>query len=360
MSNVSLAIEWQVMLIDRVHKKIALLTWGLLFAALLQVDARSAQAQTANQQIATEITRLKNTLASLNLPAGDSQLYLQQLNRPAEALQSGQLYLSLYYLQGLEADLMALQYQRANSEVEQQGVEGFEKAWRRLGEQLSEGEKSFAAGRFRQTPAIVRALAEISQSQVQPYYKSGRLFGLNTTIKDGLYYLGKASANLGFAIYCQQLNFPQTLSRAKYHSLERRLQQAERETIQAFQQAKAAAEQQRFIPVNSTLKMAWELNRAGSFNGALFQYLEVCLKLGLIRGAPFDESRLSALQKQSEALRARLSVGKTDHSVALLYWQIAEQALQSQAPDKDTLKRAAVIFEEVLPRYFKYLAEGRR
>jgi hypothetical protein len=351
------------MLIEMVHKKITPLTRGLLCLALLQVVALSVQAQTAKEQIATEIARLKNSLASLNLPEGDSQLYLQQLDRTAETLQSGQVYLSLYYLQSAEADLIALAYQRANSEVEQQGVEGFEKAWRRLGEQLSEGEKRLAAGRFRQSPVVVKALAEISQSQVQPYYKSGRLFGLNTTIKDGMYYLGKASANLCFAIYCQQLNFSQTLSRVRYHSLERQLQQAERETVKAFQQAKTAAQQQRYIPVNSTLKMAWELNRAGSFSGALFQYMEVCLKLGLIKEAAFDEPRLSALHKQSESMRVRLSVSKTDHSIALLYWQMAQQALQRQAVDKvngDALKRAAVILEEVLPRYFTYLAEGKK
>lgn len=352
-----------MILIETIYKKIALLAWGLLCLALLPVEAGSLQAQTAKEQIAGEITALKNTLASLSLPDAEARLYLQHLARTGEALHSGQIYLSLFDLQSVATELRALEYQRANAAVESQGVDGFEKEWRRLGEQLSEGEKSLAGGRFGQRPAVVKALAEISQSQVQPYYKSGRLFGLNTTIKDGLYYLGRASANLRFAIYCQQLNFPGPLSTAKYHSLERRLQQAEKETIEAFQQAGTAAGQQRFITVNATLKMAWELNRAGSFGGALVQYLESCLKLGLTREAPFAESRLSALRRQSESLRARLASGKTDHSIALLYWQMAQQGLQEQAQeqaDSDRLKRAAVIVEEVLPRYFQYLAERKR
>jgi hypothetical protein len=352
-----------MMLICKIPKKVSLLILSLLSVALLQVRAIPVQAQTVKEQISTEIVRLKNILASLNLSDEDSLPYLRQLNRTAETLQSGYVYLSLYYLQGVEVDLIPLEYQQAKSNVEQQGVDGFEEEWRRLGEQLSEGEKIFANNRVKQTPVVVKALAEISQSQVQPYYKSGRLFGLNTTIKDGIYYLGRASANLNFAIYCQQLNFSQTRSSTKYHSLERQLQQAETETVKAFQQAKTAGEQQRYIAVNSTLKMAWELNRARSFSGALFQYLDVCLKLGLIKEASIDEQRFIVLQKQAESLRVHLSASKTDHSIGLLYWKMAQQALQRHTVDKtdsNNLKRAAVILEQVLPRYFKYLAEVKR
>jgi hypothetical protein len=69
------------------------------------------------------------------------------------------------------------------------------------------------------------------------------------------------------------------------------------------------------------------------------------------------------LQKQSESLRLRLASNKSDFSIGLLYWQMAQQALQRYAADQtdsDTAKRAAVIVEQVLPRYFKYLAEGKQ
>jgi hypothetical protein len=348
--------------ICNVHKKTGLLILGLLYVILFPVGATSVHAQTAKEQISTEIVHLKKILASLNLSEEDSQRYLKQLDRTAETLQSGYLYLSLSYLQEVEVELISLQYQQASSNIAQQGNEGFEKEWQRLGGQLSEGEKTLIANRFRQMPVAVKALVEISQSQIQPYYKSGRLFGLNTTIKDGLYYLGKALANLNFAIYCQHLNFSQPLSGAKGHSLERQLQQAEMETVKAFQQAETAAKQQRFIPVNSSLKMAWELNRDRSFSGALFQYLNICLRLGLIKDVAVSEKRFLELQKQSETMGGRLSSSKTDHSVGLLYWQMAQQALQNHTinkADSETLKRAAVILEQVLPRYFKYLAEVR-
>jgi hypothetical protein len=351
------------MAISNICKKIGVIIVNLLAVVLLQAAALSVQAQSAKEQISTEIVRLQQILASLNLSEVESKPSLQQLNRTTEALQSGYAYLSLYYLQGLETELLTLEYLQTKAEVAKQGVDGFEKEWRRLGEQLSEGEKMLSAQRLKQTPVVVKGLAEISQSQIRPYYKSGRLFGLNTTVKEGLYYLGRAPAHLNFAIYCQKLNFSESLSTAKLHSLERQLQQIENETLKAFQEAKTAAEQQRYIPVNSSLKIAWELNRAGSFNGALLQYLDVSLKLGLIKESPFDEQRFLALQKQSESLRLRLASNKSDFSIGLLYWQMAQQALQRYAADQtdsDTAKRAAVIVEQVLPRYFKYLAEGKQ
>lgn len=345
--------------ICKIHKKVSLLIWTFLCAVLLSIGTTSVQAQTPQEPISTEIARLKKILTALNLSGEDTQAYTKLLDRASATLQSGYFYLGLSYLQEAETNLISLEYLQANSNIEQQGIDSFEKEWQRLGGQLREGEKTLAANRFRQMPVFVKALVEISQNQIQPYYKSGRLFGLNTTIKDGLYYLGLSLANLNFAIYCQQLNLSEPVSKAKALSLEPQLQQTETATVNAFQQADTAAKQQRFIPVNSTLKMAWELNRAGNFSGALFQYLNACQRLGIIEEEEVTAQHFKALKMQSLSMRKRLSSNSIDHSIGLFYWQKAQRALQYDTADKsdgETLKQAAVIMEQVLPRYFKYMA----
>ena len=318
------------------------------------------QMQSSGTQISLDVDRLKTLLASLNLQNDENH---DPLKPTQEALQSGYLYLSLYRLRQLRVQVEPLAYQRAEANVGKQGIAGFEREWQRLGQQLNQGESLLKGNSSAHLPVVVLAMMEISQSQIQPYYKSGRLYGLNTTIENGLYYLGLAGAHLDFATYCKQFKLAQPRPALPLRSLERELKRLESQTVSAFAQAEGTAQQSRYLAVNSALKIAWELNAEKRYGGALLQYLVTCLELNLIKATAFDAEQLPRLNRQSQRLHARLTSAKTDQSIGLLFWEMAQYALEQKDRDKaDQVygNQAAIILDKVLPLYFNYLAGVNR
>ncbi|HJQ68382.1 MAG TPA: hypothetical protein VKA70_05405 [Blastocatellia bacterium] len=323
---------------------------ALIFYLLLAPGGAVAgqDPRAAGDEISEEAERLKRLLGSLNLPGAESNQYADGLKRVESAIARGHLFLSLYYLQPVRVSLMTYDYQRSKAEVAKRGVEAFEAEWRDLGQQLAAKEKT-AARPFEKTPAAVRALTETSLGQVHPNHQSGRLYGLNTTVNDGLYYMGRAPAFQEFAIFSRQLGFQSTRSSLKLGSMEPELSALEAETLAAYKQA-ADKDLRPFIGVNVALKVAWDLNRERWYFGALLKYLDASLALKLLDAPAVGADRQAELKRKSAAFAIELSNTTTDHTIGLIYWQMAERALDASSED---LKRASVIIEHVLPRYFK-------
>jgi len=254
-------------------------------------------------------------------------------------------------------DVGARRYLRARGGIEQKGPDAFEEEWRRLGLELDHREKVLALGQSQQSVALILGLIEASKIQVRPYYRSGRLYGLNTTIRDGLYYLGLAPANLDFALLCQQLQIVRTGPLIRLRSLGPELVELETETIQSYKR-NGVVSQPRYNLINSTLKMAWELNREAMYAGALLRYFEAALDLGLVITPKVEAKELPRLTARNTSFGRRLKAGAADHSIGLLYWEMARSALDSAATGNlNEIQRAAVILDRVLPLYFEYAAE---
>lgn len=336
---------------------IARILLAVLGFCLLLAPAGPAAGQNppkARKQISDEIDRLKQLLPSLNLPDAESKQHADALDRVERSLARGHLFLSLYYLQSVRVSMMTYDYQRSKAEVAKRGVEAFEAEWRSLGRELSAKEKA-AARAFGNIPAAVRAMAEAALGQVHPNHQSGRLYGLNTTVNDGLYYMGRAPAFQEFAIFSRQLNFAPPRSALKLGLMEPELSALEEETLAAYKQA-ADKDLRPFINVNVTLKVAWDLNRERRHFGALLKYLDASLALKLLGSAALGPEQQAELKIKSAAFGRQLSNGGTDHSIGLIYWQMADRALEPAGEDRvgpEDLKRAAVVIEQVLPRYFK-------
>jgi hypothetical protein len=97
------------------------------------------------------------------------------------------------------------------------------------------------------------------------------------------------------------------------------------------------------------------------FEGALLKYLESQLYFGLIITAAENEDVQHLRARSTEAGKLLMS-RKVDHTIALLFWQMAETALNqpgSDQPSQTQIKRAAVILNNVLPSYFDYVKETR-
>ena len=320
----------------------------------LLISRTSSQSSTASEQISAETNRLKQTLPSLKLPDDETKQYADGLKRVETTLQSGYVFLSLYYLYPLRVTVSTYQYQQSKAEVAKQGNEAFEAEWRSLGQQLATKEKLLVPEPS-QLPAAARALAEIALSQVHPYYQSGRLYGQNTTLENGLFYLGRVPGCLEFALFSQQLHFTPPRSGLKARSFEPELAALEAETLAAYKQT-ADKDLRPFINVNIAMKMATDLNHEKRYFGALLKYLDASLALKLLTASPPTPDEQTALKKQHAAFGQQLSSGKTDQSIGLIYWEMAQRALEPQAEvviSPEDLKRAAVVITEVMPRYFK-------
>ncbi|MCI0488309.1 MAG: hypothetical protein L0229_17100, partial [Blastocatellia bacterium] len=165
---------------------------------------------------------------------------------------------------------------------------------------------------------------------------------------------------LDFALFCRQLRFPSTGHPPRLRSIEPELNKLEAEVLEAYRQPGAKDQQRLFNVVNSTLKLASELNEAKRFYGALHQYLEAYRNLCLIKAEAPGPDTLTVLKKKGESLRAQLVSGDSDHSIGLMYWEIARSVLDGVGEtDKAEIKESAVILERILPRYFE-LTEGMK
>ncbi|MDQ3804635.1 MAG: hypothetical protein M3416_12475 [Acidobacteriota bacterium] len=325
-------------------------------AVLWLLSPAAARAQEAAEQLLTSAAGLEKTLATLKLSEDEARQLAAGLRDVGEHARAGRLRLALYRLQSPWAMTAARAYLGAKSDVK--SLEAFEAEWKRLGALMDARERRLASVPADGSPLLVRALAEAAVQQARPYYQSGRLYGLNTTVPDGLLYMGLAPAQLDFALFTYGLDLGPAAPAPRLRSLEPELTRREAETLEAYRRAEAAAEQANqqqplFNGVNSTLKLAGELNRAGRHAGALHKYLDAVLLLGRAVAAPTPEGELPRLRAQAASYEKRLRDAKADHSLGLLYLESAQAALAGQ-PDAEALKRAAVVFDKVLPAYFNF------
>jgi hypothetical protein len=197
----------------------------------------------------------------------------------------------------------------------------------------------------------------------RPYYQSGKLFALNSNMAEGIYYLGRAPANLDFAIICRGLNLSRPKKAAEvFRSPQRELTQLETMALRTYKTADVNTQQAQFNRLNANLKIAGELNRASMFEGALLKYLESKLYFGLIITTAEKED-LQHLREKTKELEKQLISDKVDHSIGLLFWQLADRSLNrddNTEPTAAQVKRAVVILNQVMPAYFDYLKENKQ
>lgn len=319
-------------------------------------------AQDPVQQLSEITDDVEKRLSLLKVPDDLKQQCTNDIAEARANLKLKNLYLSLYTIRSCQLELASLAYAQAKADLANKGAEAFESEWRRLGSSLTEKER-ILSDRTSKLPAVIVALADISQSQARPYYQSGRLFALNSNMSEGIYYLGRAPANLDFAIYCRNLH----LSRPKkalgaFRSAQPELTQLETTALRTYKSADVNTQQPQYNRLNANLKIAAELNSASMFEGALLKYLESKLFFGLIitTAEREDVQHLRERTKEAEKL---LTSDKVDHSIGLLFWQMADRSLNPEGkaePSAAQIKRAVVILNEVLPAYFDYLKETRQ
>jgi len=329
---------------------------------IILIFASACLAQDPVKQLSEITDDVEKRLSTLKVSDDLKQQCTADIAEARANIKLKNLYLSLYTIRTCQLELASLAYAEAKSDLTKKGTDVFETEWRELGSSLSEREK-ILADRTTKLPAVIVALADVSQSQARPYYQSGKLFALNSNMAEGLYYLGRAPANLDFAIMCRGLQ----LSRPKkattvFRSPHPELTQLEAMALRTYKSADVSTQQAQYNRVNSNLKIAGELDRASMFEGALLKYLESKFYFGLIITTAERED-LQHLRERTKEMEKQLNSDKVDNSIGLLFWQLADRSLNPDGkvePSAAQIKRAVVILNQVLPGYFDYLKETRQ
>lgn len=333
------------------------------FLPLLLIVVLRAAGQDATSQIRTEIRRVQQSLKNQPIADPDTSSLAgpieDQLKSASEALDAGWEYLSLERL-GQTIDLLegARIVAEKKTEIVKGGLPAYEAEWRKAGITLEEGERRAHGKDWSNVPAAVRALSETSQGRALPLLDGGRGFAIATHPKDGLFYLGQAQGEAEFAQFCAALRFSQTATMTPRRSLLPELHSLQEKTNAAFVPPRSVEQHPRFIQLNSTIKLAQELDASRYYSGALYQYLEAVRNYGMLSAIAPDRKGQAALKAAITATQKELAASAQDDSVAQLFVERAASQVEhpgGPAPTVDELRSAQVIIDQVLPAYFATL-----
>jgi hypothetical protein len=257
------------------------------------------------------------------------------LKSAADALQAGSPYLCLEKLaQAFDLSYGARAFAEKSATVK--SLAEFDAEWRKTDAVLA-----LPAVNWSRAPAALRAVSEAAGVRATPLLEGARGFATATKPGDGLFYLGEAQGEAEFARFCAGLKLGRKGRAIALRSLLPELTALQQKTNAAFQPPRSIDQHPRFIALNSTLKLARELDAAKLYAGALYQYLEAVRHFGMLDAAPVAPS--------IDSLRQKLEASKDDDSIALIFLQRA--AAQEKATD-DERKSARVIAGAVIPAYF--------
>ena len=322
----------------------------------------SASTQDPNPQIKAEIERLQHALkekpvsdphfASVNSMVDDA------LKGAVEALDSGKLYLSLEKLLQAEDLLQGARILEEKSEGVKSGFPAFEAEWEMASKDLAALDQEARQRNWGRSPVALQALSESAQGKSIPLLEGSRGFATSTKPRDGLFYMGQAQGNAAFAKFCSSVRLTRDFASFSLRSYLTELRRLQEKSTAAFKPPRSIELHSRFIALNSTLKLAEELDAQRFYAGALYQYLEAARHFGMLDVPALDAARQSALKNGLAAARKKLAASKQDDSLALLFLERAESQIahaDGSAPSADEWRSARVILDQVLPAYFAAL-----
>jgi hypothetical protein len=318
-----------------------------------------ARAQDASSRIKSEIERLEQSLKQrpfsnsdllpINGMVGDS------VKAAKDALHAGHLYLSLEKLDELTNLIQGGRVTEDKAEAVKSGLPAFESEWGRASLQLTALDQDARKRNWSNAPLAIRALSEAAQGRSIPLLDGSRGFAASTQPPDGLFYMGQAQGEAEFAKFCASLQVARRPASFPLRSFLPELQKLQEKTNAAFQPPRSIEQHPRFIALNSTLKLAQELDASQFYAGSLYQYLEATRHYGMLNAVAPDGAKQAGLKKALAVAARKIEASGRDDSIAQLFLErAASQAAHADgsAPSPDEWKSAHVIVDQVLPAYF--------
>jgi len=312
--------------------------------------------------IKAEIERQKQSLKDkpVNIPDfGDIGSNIGAMLKSAEdTLNLGRTYSSMESL-GRAMDLLSgARMVEAKAEVVKSGLPAFETEWGKASVELTSLDDNARKRDWSKSKAAVQALAEAAQGKAIPLLEGGRGFASATKPSDGLFYMGQAQGEAEFSSFLFGLRLPRTAAGLPLRSYVPELQRLQEKTNAAFQPPKSIDLHDRFIALNSTIKLADELDASKSYAGALYEYLEATRHYGMLDLTVPDAAKVARLKTTLAEKEKELAASKRDDSIAQIFVERAQLWLAHPdgtptAPDE--FRAVRVVVEQVLPAYYAAL-----
>ncbi len=323
---------------------------------------RAGFCQSARDQIDKEITKLSKTLEGTTYSDNDwKQLkpyVASSLANARKSLEAGRMFTALENLDSARTNLAGGKARWSNPAVVREGMKGFEAEWRRTDLDLKPLEQHYTQANWTSTPLALRAMAETDWARTRAYYHSSRAFAEATEPKDGLYYLGVSRGSIEFAIFCQSLQFKGDLPAPALRTMAPEIHRLEVKIIAVYQPPRSIEKHDLFIRIHSALKEAGDLEAAHLYAGALYKYLDSLQVFAALDTPVPGPGQADDLRNKISQARERLADGITDHSIAQIFLERAENGLDAGQPKTDYergLQRAQIVVEQVIPAYFAAL-----
>lgn len=335
---------------------------GPVVVGILALFAFSVAAQNPSSQIKGEIGRLQQSLKDKPISDGElsglGSMTTDALKAADDALNAGQIYLSLEKLGQVEDLLEGARAAADRAEVEKSGLPAFESRWGKASLRLTALDKDAHAREWKHSPLAIRALAEAAQGRAIPLLEGGRGFATATGPKDGLFYVGQAEGEADFSSFCASLRTDMKAPGFAPRSLLPELRALQEKTNAAFQPPKSIDLHPRFIALNSQIKLAEELDASRFYAGALYAYLDGVRHFGMLDAPPLDAVAQTKVKNDVAEVTKKLVASSRDDSILQLYLERAASYTMhanGSAPSADEWRGARVILDQVLPAYYAAL-----
>lgn len=336
-----------------------------LLLTLLLMPSSSANSADTARSIEAELRRLQQSLKANPITHPDltpiASMIDAALLDARRALSAGRIYLSLERLAQVEDWFCGARSVAEKSDMVKDKMRGFAGEWERTRLELASFDDKIGHRDWGQTSAALRAISETSHQRAIPLLEGGRGFATSEKPTDGLFYIGEARGEARFAAFVSSLRVPPTAGAVPLRSLLPELQKLQEKANTAFQPPRSIELHSRFIALNSTLKLAGELDSAKAYAGALYQYLEAIWHYGLLDNAAPDYAKLGDLKRAVAGAERQLRTSSRDDSIAQIFLERAQSQMNhgdGSPPNADEFRSAKVIVEQVLPAYFEALKPG--
>lgn len=278
----------------------------------------------------------------------------RELSDAQAALNARYEYLALEDLGKGRENLQAVKYMNDREQIAGRDLDAFDQEWKRVHTEVAAHENNAGSRVWGGKPAILRALSESAAARTEPLLQGARAFSKVTDIPSSLYYLGEAKSAADFANFCYSLDFPVHGAPLALQSLAGELDALQARVNAAFQPPRSIEKHPQFIRLNASLKLAKELNAAGLYAGALYQYLDAVEWVKAIELPDPDTRSRTQLRSRFDAAEEQLKTSGRDDSIAELFLQKARFLLSVQEgpePTSENWRLVESLVYEVLPTY---------
>jgi hypothetical protein len=332
-----------------------------IVAICLLAIAAVAQEAAPNAKVKVKIDQLRQ-FAAAQSPDDENWKDLKPgveryLMLADEALKVGRLYFAIEELG--KANEYAAAYQFTKQDAATLTMSGFEAQWKKSSVQLASLDQEAKQRKWAGVPVAVRALAESAQGQGPTLVEASRAYATVTSADAGYFYLGQATADEEFARFVHGLNVKSKNAGFVPRSIVPEIQKLQDKINAAFVPPRSIEKHRNFIQLNSTLKLAGELDAAQLYAGALYQYMQAVIQFELLDAKDVDAAQQTWLREQLAAARKKVEASRTDDSLAQMFVERAETLIANKGGKEasaEEWKNATVVVGAVLPAYYEVLS----